>query len=50
MEFRIRQVSGVHPDDLWAVTLNGEDITKPMSYQDAYTIVWKIKQAVKKAA
>lgn len=36
-------------NDLWVVTLNGEAITKPMSYQDAYTIVWKIGQLVKRS-
>lgn len=37
-------------NDLWVVTMNGMAITKAVSYEEAYTVVWKIGQLVKRAA
>jgi hypothetical protein len=37
-------------NDLWVVTMNGAAITKPVSYEEAYKVVWKIGQIVKRAS
>jgi hypothetical protein len=32
-------------DDLWVITCNGKTVSHPMSYEEAYSIVWKIGRA-----